>query len=373
MKLKGLARKDRKTKNLAKRLKPGEIAVINHRDIDEVAANSLVEAKIKLVINAELSISGRYPNKGPKVLLENNIPILDNLGLDTFNLLEEEDLLEIIDNKVYKNGEKIGQGDLLDEYSLEQKLKVARQNLSIELDNFIDNTIEYAKKEKGFILEEGNMPKSKVDMKGKHVLVVVRGQNYKEDLSAIISYIEEVKPVIIGVDGGADALLEFGYIPDIILGDMDSVTDESLRKCKDIIVHAYPDGRAPGLERVENLGLNANIIPSIGTSEDVAMMLAYENKADLIVALGSHSNIIDFLEKGRKGMASTFLVRMKIGSKLIDAKGVSLLYTSKLKLKYIGGLMMAALFPIFIVLLFSPAAQTFLDLIRIKLRLLMDF
>ena len=363
---------DRKTKRLAKRLTGGEIAVINHIDIDEVAANSLVEGKIKLVINAAQSISGRYPNKGPGILVENNILIIDNIGEEVFHDLQEGQIIEVVDNKIYRSGQLLCEAEVLDKSKVEEKIKLAYENMSSELDRFIDNTIEYAKKEKGFILGEVEIPKVKTNYKNRHVLIVVRGQDYKQDLSAILSYIEEMKPILVGVDGGADALLEFGYTPDVIVGDMDSVSDEALRKAKEIVVHAYTDGRAPGLKRVEDLGLDAIVFPAPGTSEDIAMLTAYEYKAELIVAVGTHSNMIDFLEKGRKGMSSTFLVRLKIGSKLIDAKGVNLLYRSKLKMKYIWSLIATALFPVLILASFSPSVKQFIHLMNLKLKLLLQ-
>ena len=372
MRVEGPIKVDRKTKRLAKRLTGGEIAVINHIDIDEVAANSLVEGKIKLVINAAPSISGRYPNKGPGILTEKNILIIDNVGEELFHSLTEGQVIEVIDGEIYRDGNLLGKGEILDKEQVSIKLKKAYENLSVELDRFIDNTIEYAKKEKGFILGEVEIPYVKTKYKNKHVLIVVRGQDYKEDLSTIISYIEEMKPVLVGVDGGADALLEFGYSADVIVGDMDSVSDESLKKAKEIIVHAYTDGRAPGLKRVQDLGLDAIVFPAPGTSEDIAMLIAYEYGAELIVALGTHSNMIDFLEKGRKGMASTFLVRLKIGSKLIDAKGVNLLYRSKLKMKYIWALIATALFPVLILASFSPSVQQFMQLMQIKIKLLLQ-
>ncbi|WP_373598336.1 putative cytokinetic ring protein SteA [Paraclostridium bifermentans] len=363
---------DRKTKRLAKRLTGGEIAVINHKDIDEVAANSLVEGKIKLVINASESISGRYPNKGPGILVDKNILIVDNVGEELFNNLQEGQIIEVVDGKIYRDGNFLGEGEVLDKVAVENKIKLAYENLSVELDRFIDNTIDYAKKEKGFILGEVEIPKVNTDYKNRHVLIVVRGQDYKQDLSTIISYIEEMKPILVGVDGGADALLEFGYTPDVIVGDMDSVSDEALKKAKEIVVHAYTDGRAPGLKRVQDLGLEAITFPAPGTSEDIAMLTAYEYKAELIVAVGTHSNMIDFLEKGRPGMASTFLVRLKIGSKLIDAKGVNLLYRSKLKLKYIWALIATALFPVLILASFSPSVKQFMHLMELKIKLLLQ-
>ena len=360
---------DRKTKKLAKRLSAGEIAVINHIDIDEVAANSLVERKIKLVINAAPSISGRYPNKGPKILIDNNILIIDNVGEKVFEELKEGQVIEVNNGQIYRDGQFIGSGEVMDKSVVEKRTQIAYENMSVELDRFIDNTIEYAKREKGFILGETEIPKMTTNYKDRHVLVVVRGQDYKEDLATIKSYIEEMKPILVGVDGGADALLECGYNPDVIVGDMDSVTDEALKKAKEIVVHAYVDGRAPGLKRVQDLGLDAVVFPAPGTSEDIAMLTAYEYGAELIVALGSHSNMIDFLEKGRKGMASTFLVRLKIGAKLIDAKGVNLLYKSKLKMKYIWALVITAIFPVIIIAYLSPTVQQLIKLLQLKMKL----
>ena len=371
MRVEAKIKKDKKTKKLAKRIAAGEIAVINHVDIDEVAAKSLVEAKIKLVINAAESISGRYPNAGPNILVSENILIIDNVGMDVFDALNEDDEILVEDGKIYRDGKFIGEGEIMNADVVAAKTKHAYENIGAELDRFIDNTIDYAKKEKGMILGEVEIPKMKTVYNGKQVLVVVRGHNYKDDLQAIISYIEEVKPVLVGVDGGADALLEFGYRPDVVVGDMDSVSDAALKSAKEIVVHAYTDGRAPGLKRVESLGLDAVIFASPGTSEDIAMLAAYEYGAELIVALGTHSNMIDFLEKGRKGMASTFLVRLKIGARLIDARGVSMLYKSRLKMKYIIALIVTALFPVLIVGSLSPKVQTFLQLVEIKMRLIL--
>lgn len=368
MRVEGKLKKDKKTKKLAKRINAGEIALINHIDLDEVAAKSLVEAKIKLVINAAESISGRYPNVGPSILMKENILIIDNIGMEAFDILNEDDEIIVEDGIIYRNDQKIGSGQVMDAKLVVEKTRQAYENLEVELDRFIDNTIEYAKKEKGLILGDVEIPAMRTNYQDRHVLVVVRGHNYKDDLEAMISYIEEVKPVLVGVDGGADAILEFGYKPDVIVGDMDSVTDEALKSAGEIVVHAYTDGRAPGLKRVEDLGLEAVVFPSPGTSEDIAMLAAYEHKAKLIVALGTHSNMIDFLEKGRKGMASTFLVRLKIGSRLIDARGVSMLYQSRLKLKYIFALIATALFPVAIVVSQSPKVQILMQLLNIKIK-----
>ncbi|WP_053957373.1 putative cytokinetic ring protein SteA [Inediibacterium massiliense] len=363
-----IARIDKRTKELVNRLNSGEIAVINHKDLDEVAANSLVMCKPRMVINAAESISGRYPNLGPEILEKAGIPILDHVGEEAFDKINEGDLLGIKDNEIYLNDQWIGKGTLLTRELIKKRLEETNENFENELDKFIENTLEYAKKEKDILLGNLKIPKVKTKFKERHTLVVVRGQNYKEDLHAIRSYIEEFNPILIGVDGGGDALLEFGYVPDMIVGDMDSVSDECLKACKEIVVHAYTNGKAPGLQRVTELGLDAVVFPAPGTSEDIAMLLAFENQTELIVAVGSHSNMIDFLDKGRRGMASTFLVRLKVGSKLIDAKGVNKLYRESVKIKHFVGLAFGAMIPVFIVAALSPAVQQLFKLLIIKLK-----
>ncbi len=370
--IKAIVKKDRKTKNLIKRLKPGDIAIINHRDIDEVAALSLIECKPKAIINTEHSISGKYPNRGPILLSNEGITVIEIPDNNVFDKIYDNLEMKIIDNKIYQNEECIGQGIILTEEIINNKTKEAMSNIELELDSFIENTLEYAKKEKDIILGNLSLPKLEMNLRNKHVLVVVRGKDYKKDLSAIRPYIREMKPILIGVDGGGDALLEFGYKPDIVIGDMDSITDRCLKTCKEIIVHAYCDGHAPGLKRIEDLGLKCKVFPAPGTSEDIAMLLAYDNGADFIVAVGTHSNMIDFLEKGRGGMASTFLVRLKVGSKLIDAKGVNKLYRERLKPIYLFNVLCASLIPIVMIVMFSPLSKYMIRLLMVRIKLILN-
>jgi uncharacterized membrane-anchored protein len=371
--LRGKAKKDEKTKNLIDRLSPNDISVIFHQDLDEIAAMQLVEKKVKAVINAAPSISGKYPNQGPKILSDAGIPIIDHIGDHIFNQINENDLIEIINNELYVNHNFLSTVKFLNKEEIESKMQQADNNIQRVLDEFINNTLTFAQQEKKFILESPRLPKISCKMEGRHVLVVVRGKNYREDLKAIRPYIEETTPIMIGVDGGGDALLDFGYMPDMVIGDMDSVSDKCLRSCKEIVVHAYPDGRSPGMHRVKQLGLNFVTFSFPGTSEDIALILAYEHKAKLIITVGSHTNMIDFLEKGRKGMASTFLVRMKVGYKIIDAKGVSELYKNHIKPSYIAALFIAALFPIVLVTRMSPQIQQLFYLVKLRVQLFLGF
>jgi uncharacterized membrane-anchored protein len=202
---------------------------------------------------------------------------------------------------------------------------------------------------------------------------VVRGYDYKADLKALRTYIREVKPILIGVDGGADALVEEGYKPDIIIGDMDSVADATLKCGAELIVHAYAGGRAPGLSRLQELGLSATVFEAAGTSEDIAMVLAYEKSAELIVAVGTHANLVEFLDKGRQGMSSTFLVRLKVGGKLVDAKGVNKLYRSSVKISHLGLLLLGGLTAIIAIIIATPAIRQSIRLMLVQVKLILGF
>jgi uncharacterized membrane-anchored protein len=370
MEFRAKARLDHRTKNLAKRIQQGEIAIIDHADLDQVSADSLIKARVRLVINASPSITGKYPNPGPAELLKEGIGILDNVGPDVFQKVHEGDIIEIRNNQIWKNDVFVAKGVFLEQASVQRRLKEIRGNLVDELDKFLHNTLEYASKEKDLILGNLTIPDPGIKFEGKPVLVVVRGYHYREDLTIIRSYIRDVNPILIGVDGGADALIEFGFKPHLIMGDMDSITDEALRCGAKIIVHAYPDGRAPGLERIEKMQLQAQIFPAPGTSEDIALLLAYEKGADLIVAVGTHSNMIDFLEKGRKGMGSTFLVRLKVGAILVDARGVSRIYQGRVKLKYLAWLTLAGISVILMVLYEMQWTRNFLRTLWLQVKIL---
>ncbi|GAB7386176.1 putative cytokinetic ring protein SteA [Bacillaceae bacterium] len=364
---------DRKTKNLLRRILPGQIAVIQHEDIDEVAARGLIEAKVKAIANLSRSMTGSYPTPGPRLLVEANIPIFDLSPVAEISLADGMKMA-IQDGAVYvfaDSGEwhYVGRAERLTAKKVQELTNLAFRQQEERLRDFIDNTLVYAQKEKEYFLRPLPMPLLRTNMRGKHVVVVVRGSRYKEDLLAIRPYIDDYKPVLIGVDGGADALLEHGLFPDVIVGDMDSVSDRALRMCPDVVVHAYPSGEAPGMERLRRLNVHGHKIPFPGTSEDIAMLLAYEQGAELIVTLGTHSNMIDFLEKGRKGMASTILVRMKIGTRLVDAKGVSILYQRKAKVKNLFYIGLAAGVPVLSISLVSPQIKQMWYILWLQLKM----
>ena len=362
----GVARLDRRTKRLVGRLNPGDIAIIDHVDLDRVAADSLVAAKISAVINAQPSISGRYPNLGPDTLVASGIVLLDNVGAEVFAAVKEGSRVRIDGDTVYSGEHPIAKGTLQNADSITALMAEAKSGLSAQLEAFAVNTVEFMKRERALLLDGVGVPEVRTKFEGRHVLIVVRGYDYKADLAALRPYIREFKPVLVGVDGGADALRDAGYKPDLIIGDMDSVSDRVLRSGAEVVVHAYPDGRAPGLARVQDLGIEAITFPAMGTSEDIAMLLADEKGASLIVAVGTHATLVEFLDKGRGGMASTFLTRLRLGGKLVDAKGVSRLYRSRISAAALLLLVLAAFIAIGAALAVSQAGRTYLDILGDK-------
>jgi uncharacterized membrane-anchored protein len=339
----GPARVDPRTKDLIKRAQPGDVAVIDHEDLDRVAAEGLVERRVGAVVNASASLSGRYPNVGPLLLAAAGIPLVDGVGGHVMRLVAEGQLVRIEGSEVWADGAVVAKGMRQDLQSLERVYEKAKQAIGGELEAFAVNTLEHLGREHHLAFDNPDLPELRADMKGRHVLVVVRGFDYKEDLAHLRSYVREVRPVLVAVDGGADALREFGLRPDVIVGDFDSVSTAALTSGAELVVHAYPGGPAPGAARLVELGLAYHTLEAGGTSEDVAMLLAYGKGAELIVAVGTHGSMVEFLDKGRAGMASTFLTRLKVGQLLVDAKGVSKLYGSRIRTRDLTFFLLAAM------------------------------
>lgn len=345
---------------------PGEIAVIDHRDLDAVAAESLIAAKVAAVLNAAPATSGRYPNLGPKILTEHGVVLIDRLGSGIMKLSEGQ-LVSLDRDEVWSGGTLVGRGRLFTKDVAWRLNGQAEAALPKRLGSFLDNTLHYAGRESGLFFKKPRLPDINVFQLGRPAVVVVRGSRHREDLRRLSKFILVSRPTLVGVDGGADALREMGWNPDLIIGDMDSVSDQSLRTARERLVHAYRDGRAPGLIRLKRLGLNGKVWAFPGTSEDIALLLAYEFGARPIVAVGSHSSPIDFLEKGRPGMGSTLLVRMKLGTALIDARGLSDLLPAPVL--GLGSVSLMALAPAAAALIVSPGFRLLKKILWLKVRL----
>jgi uncharacterized membrane-anchored protein len=356
----GPARLGHRTKILTKRLSAGDIAIIDHVDLDRVSADALIACQVGAVVNVATSISGRYPNPGPQLLVEAGIPLVDDVGPDVFARVSEGRTVRLDGDTLYAGDEVVAKGKVQTPASVAAALAEAKAGMATQLRAFVSNTLDYMTRDGELIIAGVTGPELRTKIEGRHVLVVVRGYHLREDLAALRSYIREFKPLMIGVDGGADTLLAAGYRPDLIVGDMDSVSDSGLRCGAELVVHAYPDGRAPGLARVQRLGLPSVLFPCPGTSEDVALLLADAEGASLIVAVGTHYTLDEFLDKGRGGHSSTWLTRLRVGGKLVDAKGVSRLYRPRVSGWALLVLVLAAVATILVAMAVIPAGQIFL-------------
>jgi uncharacterized membrane-anchored protein len=360
----GPARIGRRTKILTGRLKAGDVAVIDHPALDRIAAEALVDCEPAAVLNAAESASSRFPNLGPEIVVRAGIPLVDGLGPEIMNLKEGAEVrLDLRSGQVRQHGRLVASGQRQTLASVATAQECARLGLSEQISAFASNTLEYLEIESDEFLERQQLPEIRTQMRGRTALIVVRGYHYREDLAVLRPFVREKRPVIIGVDGGADAVMESGLKPDLIIGDMDSVSDKALKCGAELVVHAYRDGRAPGSERLNDLGLEHIVLPMAGTSEDVAMLLADDQGAELMVAVGTHMTLMEFLDKGRDGMASTFLTRLRVGGKLVDAKGVSRLYRPGVSNWQLGALIVAGAVAVVVALSATPSGQALLQLV----------
>jgi uncharacterized membrane-anchored protein len=367
----GIARLGKRTKHLVKRLRRGEVAIIDHLDLDRVSAEDLIACGVEAVVNCSASSSGRYPNAGPLLLVQAGVLLVDAPGAPLFEELGDGDVITVRGGDVLRRGEVVARGEAQDPVTVQALNDERRREIGEALEAFAHNTVEHMVAERELLAGKLELPQFRTEFRDRPALVVVRGVDHKRDLKALRSYIRDVKPVLIGVDGGADAIIEEGFKPDMIVGDMDSATESTLHCGAELVVHAYSDGHAPGREALDPLGLPFKVVPAPGTSQDVAMLIASEKGAALIVSVGSHFNLVEFLDKARSGMSSTFLTRLRIGEILIDAKGVSRLYRARpgfspLLLVLGTGLLMLA-----VVVWTAPGLHDFAELIWLKVRLLL--
>jgi len=365
----GPARLGRRTKELVKRLRPGDVAVVDHLNVDRIAAEELIATGVRAVLNASQSSDGRYPNAGPLLLARAGVLLVDVVDGDPFDLLHDGDEVTVRGGVVSFGEGQALRGEALDVELLEERFERQRERVDEALAAFAENTVAHVRQETDLLAGGIEFPPTRTSFRDRHVLIVVRGDRHRRDLKALRAYIRDVRPLVVAVDGGADGALEAGLKPDLILGDMDSASDAALRSGAELIVHAYPDGRAPGRQRLLDMGLAHMLVPAAGTSEDVAMLMAYEKGADLIVSVGAHFNLIEFLDRKRAGMSSTFLTRLRIGEKLVDAKGVSRLYNPGTGLGPVAPFLGAFAILLAILVIASPALGELVDLLWLKLRI----
>jgi uncharacterized membrane-anchored protein len=371
----GPVRPGRKTKLLVKHLRRGDIALIDHLDIDRVSAEELIAAGAAAVLNCSRSSSGTYPNLGPQLLVEAGILLVDLPDDSLFETLSDGDPLLVVgagpaSAEVRRGGELLARGEVLDLERVSADTEARRREIGEALERFARNTIEHMREERELLAGRIELPRFATDFRDRSTLVVVRGVGHQHDLRTLRPFIRDMRPVLIAVDGGAEALLEAGLTPHMIVGDMDSAGEDALRCGAELVVHSYPDGRAPGRHRLEELGLPFKLVPAPGMSQDVAMLIAAEKGARLIVSVGSQFNLVEFLDRNRRGMSSTFLTRLRIGEILVDAKGVNRLYRPRPGLTPLLVVLLGGLVALLAVIWMTPALRDVVELLWLKVQLL---
>ena len=353
----GRARLGRRTKDLVKRLGPDDVAIVDHADLDRVSAQELVESGVRAVVNVSPSTTGRYPNPGPLELVRAGVRLVDVRGAGLFDELSDGEVVQLDGSTLRRNGSVLAEGTILDAPSLERALEQHQSRVAHALEAFAENTLLHLREEAGTLAGGIELPPLATRLRDRHALVVARGPGYKSDLRMVRPYVREFRPVLVAVDGGADALREVGLKADLIVGDFDSVSDAALDGRAELVVHAYPGGGAPGSERLRRLGLAFHTVSAPGISEDLALLLAHEKGASLIVAVGTHFNLVEFLERDREGMASTFVTRLKVGESLVDAKGVSRLVSRRVGVWPLAVFGATGIAAIVVAVLASPALR----------------
>jgi uncharacterized membrane-anchored protein len=367
----GPARLGRRTKLLVKTLRPGAVAVLDHRDLDRVCAEDLIAAGVLAVLNCSPSSTDAYPNMGPLLLVQAGIHLVDLPDDAIFDAVADGERISVHGGEVRRGGEVLAIGEVQEPDAVRAATDDRRREIGDALEAFAQNTIEHMLEERELLSGRIELPRFDTDFRDRPALIVVRGVDHQKDLRALRPYIRDMKPAILAVDGGANALLAEGFAPDMIVGDMDSATEQALRCGAELVVHAYPDGRAPGRDHLEALGLPYKLVPAPGTSQDVAMLIASEKGAELIVSVGSQFNLVEFLDKNRRGMASTFLTRLRLGEILVDAKGVSRLYRPRAGAAPLVVVVAAGLLCLLAIVLLTPALRDVADLLWLKAEVLL--
>lgn len=374
----GTARVDRRTNAVIRRARPGDIAIIDHLDLDRSHAEALVDSGVVAVVNAAPFISGRYPNLGPGLLAAAGVVMIDDVGAQVLTAVSDGSQVRLEGEQLFAGDRLLAEGRRLSSEDVTALMEQARGGLATQLESFTHNTTEFLRREQELLLHGQGVPELRTRFQGRPVVVVVRGYDYREDLRRLRRYIREQRPVLIGVDGGADALLEAGHRPDVVVvgeeglgttssstGDQGQrVTDKALRSAREVVLHADRSGRAVGSDRLERIGVRTALMSAAGTSEDIALLLADTAGASLLIAVGTHATLDEFLDRQRSGLASTFLTRLRVGPRLVDAKGVPQLYAGRVRLWHLLVVLLAGLLALAVALASTPVGSEWWDELR---------
>ncbi|WP_036519100.1 putative cytokinetic ring protein SteA [Nocardia sp. 348MFTsu5.1] len=358
----GIARIDKNTKRLLSRVGPGDIVILDEVDLDRITADALVAADVLAVVNASTSISGRFPNLGPELLAASGITLIDDVGVEVFQRIKDGAKIRVDEGGLYSGERRLAKGTELGEREIADLMIDAKAGLVDHLEAFSGNTIEFIRSESPLLIDGVGVPDVDVRIEGRHVVVVADGPDHALDLKRLKPFIKEYQPIMVGVDGGADTLMAMGYRPDLIVGDPEGMKSATLKSGAQVVLPADPDGHAPGLERIQDLGIGAMTFPAAGSAADLALLLVDHHDAALIVTVGHPASIDEFFDRSlRESNPSTFLTRLKVGAKLVDAKAVATLYRSRVSGVAIALLILAALVAVVVAVMMSSSGNEVAD------------
>ncbi len=365
----GTARVERRTRSLLPRLRPGDLAVVDHLDLDRTTAQALVDAGVTAVLNASPMISGRYANLGPQVLADAGVLLVDGIGIDGLAAIKDGSAIRVHEATVYVDDEPVATGRELDADVVRAEMEQARTGLATQLETFTHNSTEFLRREEDLLLHGRGLPRPATKIAGRPVVVVVAGHEYEAELQAVRAYLREQQPVLIGVERGAEVLRAAGYQPDIVLLDAraeesDRPSVKTLRAARDVVVRVDRGADRAATDQLERLGVRPLRLESGATPEDAALILADSCEASVIVGVGMHATLDEFLDRQRPGLASTYLTRLKVGPRLVDATAVPRLYSGRVRPRHLYLVMLAGLVALLAAISVTPVGATWLDSFR---------
>lgn len=356
--IRGTVRIERRIRALVPRLRPGDVALIDHVDLDQATAQALVDAGVGAVLNVAPMISGRYPSLGPQVLARAGIAMFDRV--EGAHHVSDGDSIRVHDGVIFAGSSAVALGREVDAELVDAELADARAGLAVQLETFTHNSTEFLRREEGLLLHGRGLPRPATRITGRPVVVVARGAGFREQLDDLRTFLREQDPVLVAVGRAADDLLSAGFKPHVVVlhdrSDDERPTARALRAARDVVVRVEPGGRLQG-EQLERLGVRPLKLETTATSEDAALLLAHAEGADVIVGVGVRATLDDFLDHQRAGSASTFLTRLKVGSVLVDATALPHLYSGRVRPRHVLLVLVAGLVALAAAIAVTPVGQ----------------
>jgi uncharacterized membrane-anchored protein len=340
----GTARTDRRISALLPRLRTGDIAVLDQVDLDGPTAEALAEAGVAAVVNRAAMISGRFPNRGPQILLDAGIPMIDQAegtnGRDLLTAVADGRRLLLRGGTVSVGDDVVAEGRSLTAQDVADQLTGAEAGMSTQLHTLTHNSAEFLRREEALLLHGEGIPRVRTKLKNRPVVVVGQGPDDVAELRRIRRYLREVKPVVVATGEGLALARAAGVSPDVVVLDSraeDLPLAKELRSCRDVVVTEAPGGvrsEGAGSDRFDRIGVRAVPMRTTATPADAALLLADAGGATPIVAVGLRGTVEEFLDGSREGIGSGYMTRLKVGPRLVDATAVPLLYSGQLRARH---------------------------------------